>query len=71
MLTACAPFQTKAVNDDSTRPPHQADIASNAHHTLKSVFVIVMENHNWADIKGSPSAPYINHVLLPAGSHAE
>jgi len=29
------------------------------------VFVILMENHNWADIKGSASAPYINNTLLP------
>ena len=35
------------------------------------VFVIVMENHNWVDIKGSASAPYINGTLLPLGSHAE
>ena len=35
------------------------------------VFVIVLENHNWADIKGSASAPYINGTLLPLGSHAE
>lgn len=30
-----------------------------------------MENHNWSDIKGNPSAPYINNTLLPLGSHAE
>ena len=36
-----------------------------------AVFVILMENHNWADIKGSASAPYINNVLLPMGAHAE
>jgi hypothetical protein len=30
-----------------------------------------MENHNWADIKDSPSAPYINGTLLPMGAHAE
>ena len=35
------------------------------------VFVILMENHNWADIKGSASAPYINGTLLPLGSRAE
>src|SRR5436309_2754740 len=35
------------------------------------VFLILMENHNWADVKGNPSAPYLNNVLLPAGSHAE
>jgi hypothetical protein len=38
---------------------------------LKTVFVIVMENHNWASIKGSPDAPYINHTLLRVGAHTE
>jgi hypothetical protein len=30
---------------------------------IKTVFVIMMENHNWSEIKDSPSAPYINQVL--------
>ena len=30
-----------------------------------------MENHNWSDIKDSPSAPYINQTLLPMASYAE
>lgn len=30
-----------------------------------------MENHNWSQIKGSASAPYINNTLLPMASHAE
>jgi phosphatidylinositol-3-phosphatase len=38
---------------------------------IQTVFVIVLENHNWSQIKGSASAPYINTVLLPAGAHAE
>ncbi len=37
----------------------------------RTVFVILMENHNWSSIKGSPSAPYINNMLLPMGAHAE
>ena len=39
-------------------------------HALKTVFVIVMENHNWSSIQGSSSAPYINHTLLPQASYA-
>jgi hypothetical protein len=31
----------------------------------------MMENHNWSDVKHSPSAPYINQTLLPMASHAE
>ncbi|HEX4417445.1 MAG TPA: alkaline phosphatase family protein [Kofleriaceae bacterium] len=39
--------------------------------SLQTVFLILMENHNWSDIKGNPSAPYINQTLLPMGAHAE
>jgi phospholipase C len=35
------------------------------------VFLIVLENHNWSSIQGSPSAPYLNTTLLPMASHAE
>jgi len=38
---------------------------------IRTVFIIVLENHNWSDIKGNSSAPYINTVLLPASAHAE
>jgi phosphatidylinositol-3-phosphatase len=36
---------------------------------VQTVFVIVMENHNWSDIKGSTNAPYINNTLLPRASY--
>ena len=47
-------------------------------HHIQTVFVIMMENHNWVgngytlpdQIKNNPEAPYINHVLLPKASHA-
>ena len=45
--------------------------AAGAKHAIKTVFVIVMENHNWSSIKGNPSAPYINGTLLALGAHAE
>lgn len=54
-----------------------AATASNASsHHIKTVFVILMENHNWTgdgnmDIKGNSAAPYINKTLLPMASHAE
>lgn len=41
----------------------------NSLQTISHVFVIAMENHNWADIKGA--APYITNTLLPLGAHAE
>jgi hypothetical protein len=37
---------------------------------IKTVFIIVMENHNWSDIFNNPSAPYINQTLLPQASYA-
>jgi len=37
---------------------------------IKAVWIILMENHNWSQILGSKSAPYINS-LLPKASHAE
>ena len=38
--------------------------------SVKTVFIILMENHNWSQIKGSSSAPYINNTLLPMSSYA-
>jgi phosphatidylinositol-3-phosphatase len=38
---------------------------------LRTVFLIMMENHNWSDIKQNSSAPYINQTLLPVSSYAE
>jgi len=35
---------------------------------IQTVFIILMENHNWSTIKGSSSAPYINNTLLPMSS---
>ena len=38
---------------------------------IQTVFVILLENHNWNDIKGNPNAPYINSTLLPMASYCE
>ncbi|HET7640188.1 MAG TPA: alkaline phosphatase family protein [Ktedonobacteraceae bacterium] len=39
--------------------------------SARTVFLIMMENHNWSDIKNNPSASYINGTLLPMASYAE
>ncbi|GDX82207.1 hypothetical protein LBMAG42_40180 [Deltaproteobacteria bacterium] len=39
--------------------------------TIKTVFVLVMENHNWHDILGNADAPYINDTLLPMASSTD
>ncbi len=38
---------------------------------LRTVFLIVAENHRFSQIKGSANAPYINNTLLPQASYAE
>lgn len=37
---------------------------------IQTVFIIVMENHNWSSIINNDSAPYINQTLLPQASYA-
>ena len=36
-----------------------------------TVFVILMENHNWSNILGSTDAPYTNGTLLPMASYCD
>jgi hypothetical protein len=38
---------------------------------MQTVFVILLENHDWSDFKGSSNAPFINGTLLPLASHCE
>lgn len=45
--------------------------AKRATHAIKTAFVIVMENKNWTSVRGSPSAPFINHVILPSAAMAD
>ena len=47
------------------------NIQGNTLQAIQTVFVILMENHDWSEIKGSASAPYMNHTLLPMAAHAE
>src|SRR6201993_4619899 len=67
---ALAPAPMPAQTTDSG----EAITAATLHH-INTVFVIVMENHNWTgdapiNIKGNPAAPYINYTLLPMASYA-
>jgi len=43
---------------------------STAKQSIHTVFLIVLENHDWSSIQGSKSAPYINGTLLPKASYA-
>jgi phospholipase C len=37
---------------------------------VRTVFIILLENHNWSAIAGSASAPFINQMLLPNAAYA-
>jgi hypothetical protein len=38
---------------------------------VQTVFVILLENHNWSAYKGSTDAPFLNGTLLPKASYCE
>src|SRR5712692_865029 len=63
-LTGVRPSSTLAA-------PRSLSAAKTTTNHIQTVFIILMENHNWSQIKGSKYAPYINKTLLPAASHAE
>jgi phosphatidylinositol-3-phosphatase len=37
---------------------------------IRTVFIVMMANENWASISGNAAAPYINNGLLPMSSYA-
>jgi hypothetical protein len=58
---------TDAAGAEAASDPVQVTVTNRIDH----VFVIVLENHDWSQIKGNASAPYINGTLLAQGAHAE
>ena len=69
-----AMISVAAVAQQSDLAQTEPDAATTLHH-IKTVFLIVMENHNWTgagsgNIKNNPEAPYINYTLLPMASFA-
>ncbi len=63
-----------AIAQQSKMAQLEPDTTTTLHH-VKTVFLIVMENHNWTgasagNIKNNPEAPYINYTLLPMSSYA-
>ncbi len=67
LVTPSAPTST----DQASVTSPVAQLPPTAVTSDKTVFLILMENHNWSDIKNNPSAPYINKSLLPMASYAE
>ncbi|MEO8395016.1 MAG: alkaline phosphatase family protein [Chloroflexota bacterium] len=66
ILAACLAI-TAAGNVSFAQTPETTETPAPPERT---VFVILMENHNWDHIKGNSHAPYINSLLLE-GAHAE
>src|SRR4051812_37818717 len=58
-------------SDEATAPAEESVAQAAATPAIKTVFLIVFENKNWWQVKGSGSAPYINNVVLPQASYAE
>ena len=71
LLTSCTSPGTSHVVSVSTKQPKGKMPITTTLTNNKTVFLIMMENHNWSDVKNSPSAPYINQALLPIASYAE
>ncbi len=81
LLASCSETPTGGASTTETSsgkratPAHAGASAltspSTSASTTRKVFLIMMENHNWSDIKDSSSAPYINNTLLPMASYAE
>ena len=62
---------TAQTTDTDPTPTPTLTPTSTASTSGKTVFLIMMENHNWSEIKNSPSAPYINKTILPMASYAK
>jgi hypothetical protein len=72
ILTLTLALPGFAQQADPAQP--EPDATTTVHH-IKTVFIILMENHNWTgdgslSIKGNPEASYINYTLLPMASYA-
>ena len=52
-------------------PVQVTNPALNNINGIKTVFVILMENHDWSTILGSPYCNYINNTLLPQASYCQ
>jgi hypothetical protein len=66
-LVACSVHPSRPLSSHHTAHPLRAGAGS----AIQTIFIILMENHDWSQILGSPSAPYINEQLLPQSSYAD
>jgi hypothetical protein len=73
-LAVSAGCATEEMTDGPSAASDEANVAAapvTPAPAIKTVFLIVFENKNLWQVKGSWSAPYINNVLLPQASYAE
>lgn len=50
-------------------PPSPTNLAPATINGVKTVFLVLMENHDWSTIIGNAFCPYINNTLLPMSSY--
>ncbi len=67
-ISAVGCAESLPARQPAIRPLRQAGAAASA---IQTIFIILMENHDWGDILGSQSASYINGTLLPQASYAD
>ena len=66
-----SPFQVTGASGGATHSASASVTVATSAHAIETVFIILLENHNWSQIKGSASAHYLNGTLLPMASRAE
>lgn len=70
LVAAAGCVPTRDTSRDACPPEAPALTVNVAAHALKTVFLIVLENRDWAEFEGNPAAPYLNGTLLPRFAHA-
>jgi hypothetical protein len=66
VLFGCASPERSSSGSPIQRPRQKRKQTASA---IQTVFIVLMENHDWGQILGSSSAPYINGKLLPQSSY--
>src|SRR5258708_13159092 len=59
------PVSTPTLHPAATSAPMPTPTSPS---TARTIFLILMENHNWPDIKNTPPPPHPNHPPLPLPS---
>ena len=65
-------LEEAGVYSGRTNPPPRAPGHSDGGiNGIRTVWVVMMENSDWGQVKGSTNCPYINNILLPQGASCE